>query len=85
MKVGALVLDFGMCTLTDRMLTSVVFSLALAAVVTARPQAYDSQPFVKALRARQAPTNATGLEVDLGYAIYRGSANSSTNLNVFKG
>lgn len=67
------------------MLTSTFSIVILAVAALARPQRYDAQPFAKALRARQAPTNATGLEVDLGYAIYQGTANSSTNLNVFQG
>jgi len=67
------------------MLISILSILVVAVGVTARPQRYDAQPFAKALRARQAQTNTTGLEVDLGYAVYQGTANSSTNLNVFKG
>ena len=67
------------------MLTSILSVVLLVAATAARPQRYDTQPFSKALRARQASTNTTGLEVDLGYAIYQGTANSSTNLNVFKG
>lgn len=67
------------------MLTSILNLIIFAAAAAAGPQRYDAQPFAKALRARQAPTNATGLEVDLGYAVYRGTANASTNLNVFQG
>lgn len=59
--------------------------LILAALVAARPSAYDAQPYARALRARQASTNGTGLVVDLGYSIYEGQANSTTNLNVFRG
>ena len=29
--------------------------------------------------------NGTGPTVDLGYAVYQGAANGSTNLNTFKG
>lgn len=54
-------------------------------VVEARPSAVKSRPFADVLKARQASTNGTGLEVDLGYAVYAGSANASTNLNVFRG
>ena len=67
------------------MLTSALSILIIAAGVAARPQRYDAQPFAKAFGARQAPTNTTGLEVDLGYAVYQGTSNSSTNLNVFRG
>ncbi|KAK5071993.1 hypothetical protein LTR64_004227 [Lithohypha guttulata] len=59
--------------------------IALAASVVARPKSYDAQPYAKALKARQAPTNTTGLEVDLGYSIYQGRFNTTTNLNVFTG
>jgi hypothetical protein len=34
---------------------------------------------------RQANARATSLEVDLGYSIYRGDANSSSGVNTFKG
>jgi len=39
-----------------------------------------------ALHARQATnTTASGLEVDLGYSVYRGWHNASANLNIFQG
>ncbi|KAK4936676.1 hypothetical protein LTR66_015304, partial [Elasticomyces elasticus] len=61
-------------------------SLALlASSVAARPQKFDPNPYTNVLRARQAPTNGSGLEVDLGYAIYQGTANSTTNINTFLG
>ena len=63
----------------------IISVLFLACHALARPQPFDAQPFAKVVKARQAPTNATGLEVDLGYAIYQGTANSSTNVNTFKG
>ena len=59
--------------------------IALATSVVARPKSYDAQPYAKALKARQAPTNTSGLEVDLGYSIYQGRFNATTNLNVFTG
>ena len=43
-------------------------------------KAYDA-----ALKARQAGSNATSLQVDLGYEIYDGVKNASTGLNVWKG
>lgn len=67
------------------MLTYLFSLLLLAVTALAVPQPYQSQPFAKVVRARQAPTNGTGLEVDLGYSIYQGTPNASTNLNVFKG
>jgi len=67
------------------MLTSIFNIIIFAAVDAAGPQRYDARPFAKALRPRQASTSATGLEVDLGYSVYRGTANASTNLNVFQG
>lgn len=68
-----------------KMLTLLLSPLLLAAIAIAVPQPYQSQPFAKVVRARQAPQNGTGLEVDLGYSIYQGVANASTNLNVFQG
>lgn len=63
-----------------------IFSvLSLACLAVARPQQFDSQPFAKVVKARQAPTNTTGLVVDLGYAIYQGTTNSTTNVNTFRG
>jgi len=67
------------------MLTFILSIAILTASAVARPPQLDPQPFAKVLKARQAPTNVTGLEVDLGYAVYQGSANSTTNLNVFRG
>lgn len=67
------------------MLTLLFSNLLLAVVAVAVPHTYQSQPFSKVVRARQAPSNGTGLEVDLGYGVYQGTSNSSTNLNVFKG
>lgn len=56
----------------------------LIAGAFARPSAYDAQPFAKHLKARQS-YNASGLEVDLGYARYQGYSNTTSNLNIFKG
>jgi hypothetical protein len=67
------------------MLTSLISLLLLIATTLAIPHPYQPQPFAKVVKARQAPTNGTGLEVDLGYAIYQGTANASTSLNVFQG
>lgn len=67
------------------MLTSLLSLPLLVATTLAIPQPYQSQPFAKVVKARQAPSNGTGLEVDLGYSIYQGIANASTNLNVFQG
>lgn len=38
-----------------------------------------------ALHARQANTTVSGLEVDLGYSVYKGWHNASANLNIFQG
>jgi hypothetical protein len=43
-----------------------------------------SQPFKHALLARQDSGN-NSLTVDLGYGVYQGYANSSTNINTWKG
>lgn len=44
---------------------------------------YDGQPFAHLKREQE--TCLQTLQVDLGYAIYEGTANTSTQLNTFKG
>lgn len=68
-----------------KMLTYILSLTILIVSVIARPPYSEPQPFARALKARQAVTNTTGLQVDLGYAIYQGQANSTTNLNTFRG
>lgn len=67
------------------MLTYMLSVLLLTSTVLAIPQPYQPRPFAKVIKAQQAPNNGTGLEVDLGYAIYQGTANATTNVNVFQG
>lgn len=67
------------------MLISILSVVLFTASVLARPQPFDAQPFAKVVKARQTQANTTGAVVDLGYAIYQGTTNSSTNLNVFTG
>ncbi|KAF2641011.1 acetylcholinesterase precursor [Massarina eburnea CBS 473.64] len=62
-------------------LLSLLFRFAiLTHAITANPLA---RPFEKV--KRQANTSSDPIQVDLGYEIYRGIANSSTGLNTFKG
>ncbi|KAF1953699.1 carboxylesterase type B [Byssothecium circinans] len=62
-------------------LLSLLLSLAvLSQVIAANPLA---RPFEKV--KRQANISNNSVQVDLGYEIYRGVANSSTGLNTFKG
>lgn len=67
------------------LLDFLVFSLAIANVF-ARPQ-FVKDPFSSSLLARQATNSSNGssLQVDLGYAVYQGTSNSSTNLNNWRG
>jgi hypothetical protein len=58
-----------------------VFVLALSSDVFAIP---SSRPFKHALRARQ-DSGSDPLTVDLGYGVYQGYANASTNINTWKG
>lgn len=69
---------------------SMLFSLLFAAVLVAeKPPAYNPAPYSYGIRSRQdsgAQGNDTSpIEVDLGYSIYRGTFNSTTNHNVFLG
>jgi hypothetical protein len=43
-----------------------------------------SQPFEKLLRQKQSPAT-DALDVDLGYAIYRGFANATTGIDTWRG
>ena len=67
------------------MLLGAAFLLATvaAAVHASAPFPYHSQPYAR--HSRRAAANASSLEVDLGYAIYRGQYNNETRLNEFKG
>ena len=55
--------------------------LSVSCTAAALPQ---SEPFRELLRKRQS-TTSDGLEVDLGYEIYRGVGNSSTGINTWRG
>jgi hypothetical protein len=57
------------------------FVLTLSSVTDAFPQ---SRPFKHALSARQ-DSGQDPLTVDLGYGVYQGYANASTNINTWKG
>jgi hypothetical protein len=57
--------------------------LTVATVVQGITAVPHAKPFEKV--KRQATTPAASLEIDLGYSVYKGVANSSTRLNVFKG
>jgi hypothetical protein len=57
--------------------------LAVATAIHAIAAAPHAKPFEKA--KRQANATAGSLQVDLGYEIYEGVANSTTKLNTFKG
>jgi hypothetical protein len=57
--------------------------LALATAIHAVAAVPHAKPFEKA--KRQANVTTGSLQVDLGYEIYEGVANSTTKLNIFKG
>lgn len=63
--------------------------LAFAALVAAKPTPYEPRPYSGFVQARQdygsQTNNASSLEVDLGYSVYRGYANSTSNVNVWRG
>lgn len=64
-----------------QLLRAITFSLPLATAVTTSPRL---QPFKEALTVRQASTN-DALEVDMGYGVYRGSTNTATRINTWRG
>ena len=63
--------------------------LIFVALAAAKPTSYNSRPYNGVLQTRQvydAVSNGTGSpEVDLGYDVYRGYTNASTNIDVYKG
>jgi len=60
-----------------------LFILFTASVSLA--SSYNPRPFDGLFRKRQASTNSSSLQVDLGYTIYEGYSNAATALNVWKG
>ncbi|TKA77913.1 hypothetical protein B0A49_04304 [Cryomyces minteri] len=62
----------------------VLSALLLAAAGVNGATIPHSKPFEELLNKRQS-NGATGLQVDLGYQVYQGVANSTTGLNTFKG
>jgi hypothetical protein len=70
------------------MLTRAMLPLvALLSVCFARPgREYNRHPFAAALQARQSGDSAESpLRIDLGYEIYEGYLNSTSNLNTWNG
>lgn len=62
--------------------------LQLACIVSAASAAsalMPSQPFGKLLSQKQQSPASDALDVDLGYAIYRGFANATTGINTWRG
>lgn len=63
--------------------------LPLVALATANPRYNRAQPFSNFIQARQengdSSTNSSSPQVDLGYSVYQGYANSTSNINVFQG
>ncbi|KXT02674.1 hypothetical protein AC578_1170 [Pseudocercospora eumusae] len=63
--------------------------LVLASFVAAKPTQYNSRPYHHFLQTRQEygtqSNNASAIEIDLGYSIYRGISNSTSGLNIYKG
>ncbi|EME45256.1 hypothetical protein DOTSEDRAFT_150197 [Dothistroma septosporum NZE10] len=63
--------------------------LTVTALAGAKPTSYDPRPYNGVLQARQVSyvgaNEIASPEVDLGYSVYRGYTNASTNINVYKG
>jgi hypothetical protein len=71
----------GICRLTMTPLRLLTFVLAWGSLIVAFTQ---SRPFKHALLARQ-DSDTDALTVDLGYGVYQGYFNTSTNINTWKG
>ena len=63
--------------------TSILFLLAGSSLSSATP--FNPNPFDEALNRRQVNNTTSNLQVDLGYSIYEGVHNESSNLNEWKG
>lgn len=63
--------------------------LFAASLVAGQRPAYNPAPYSYGIRSRQAynaqSNDSSSIEVDLGYSVYRGVFNSTTNQNVFLG
>jgi hypothetical protein len=60
------------------------FTLLFAKTCFAIP-AHSFRAYDAALQAREASNSSASLQVDLGYGVYEGAANVSTNINVCRG
>lgn len=65
------------------MFSSAVFALLASSALAAPPQPF-SDPFKRIARQAQAQ-NSSALQVDLGYEVYQGYQNSTSELNIWKG
>lgn len=59
-------------------------TLGWTAVAAAAPS-YSALPFAAVVEKRQSQTVNGSLQIDLGYAVYQGVANTTTGLNTWKG
>ena len=64
---------------------SLITIIALIAAVGALMPPYTPDPYASLTSQSHAETNATNLEVDLGYERYQGVANETTGLNTWLG
>jgi carboxylesterase type B len=60
-------------------------TLAVFAGSLASATPFNPRPFDGVIQRRQATTNSSSLQVDLGYSIYGGSYNDTNNVNEWKG
>ena len=68
------------------MLSTVVTTITLLVVLVCGAfPAHGFKTYDATLQVRQASNSSASLQVDLGYEIYEGFANSSTGLNVWRG
>jgi hypothetical protein len=82
--VSLLILYTLLCFTTMLILTVLRLAFSFIVLATATPS-YNARPFAASLENRQSQNINGGLQVDLGYDVYQGVANTSTGLNTWKG
>lgn len=79
-------LKFTMLTMLTMLAPTVFLTLCSALFAAATPPRYRPKPFSAVKEKRQSSMGSmSGLQVDLGYEIYQGIHNTTTNLNTWKG
>lgn len=67
------------------MLSSIFALLASASLISAAPPSPHSRPFDHIYQKRQSNGTSSNLQIDLGYEVYEGVYNSTTDINYWLG